>query len=86
MNIYAVAYAMDRLDIPEPSPGYLRARMEGRGYRPLGDRPSSWTLAALGDPELIDDVATTRPTEYQKACRAAYDARGFIRRLDSPST
>ncbi len=86
VNIYAVAHAMDRLDIHEPSPGFLRARIESRGGRLLGDSQPSWVLAASLDPELIDEVATTRPTEYRQACRAAYGARGSIRRLDSPST
>lgn len=85
VNIYAVAHAMDRLDIPEPSPGFLRARMESRGRKPLGDSPPSWTLAAFEDAELIQEVATSRPTEYRQACRAAYEDRGSIIRLDSAS-
>jgi hypothetical protein len=86
VNVTAVAFEMDRLKVPEPSPGYLRARLQSRGYTTLGDSTPSWALAALGDPELIDEVATDQPAAYRQACRAAYEARGSILNLVSPST
>lgn len=75
---------MDRLDISEPSPGFLKARLESRGFTPLGNTIPPWALVAAADPTLMSDMARDRPTDYARACRDAYAKRGdFI--VDHPT-
>lgn len=80
-NALSVAAAMDRLDIPEPSPGFLKARLESNGFAALGDTVPSWALTAAADHALMSDMARDRPGDYAMACRDAYAKRDYIRDL-----
>jgi hypothetical protein len=72
-NAVIVAWEMDREHIPEPSPGWLVARLRASGWQ--GSETVSWSLAAIADPAIISEFSKLDSTSYAAACTEAYKRR-----------
>jgi hypothetical protein len=72
-NVVIVAWEMDRERIPEPSPGWLAARLRASGWQ--GSETVSWSLAAIAEPAIISEFSKLDPTSYAAACTQAYAGR-----------
>ena len=71
-NRTAVAFEMDLLRIAEPAPGWLDSRIRAAGYRPLGSGGTSWAVAVVASPGILDEFRQIDQAAFAAACEDAF--------------